>query len=78
MTTHSPAARDWIEEALCDLPKVLTVKEALGVLRMSSRNLYRLVQLGRIHAVRPSEVGSSRLLIPRTSLESYLRALEVK
>jgi excisionase family DNA binding protein len=69
-------APDWITEALSDLPKILTAEEAVGALRTTRRNLSRLVASGRIHAVRPAEAGRSRLLIPRSSVEHFLRSLE--
>jgi len=75
-TTAPCAAADWVACALDGLPKILTSPEVQGVLRTSRRNLYRLVASGRIHAVRAAEGGSSRLLIPKTSLEKYLRALD--
>jgi excisionase family DNA binding protein len=78
MPTHTAVDPDWIADVLVDLPKVLTSKEAQKALRTSQRNLYRLVKAGRIHAVRGSESGSSRLLIPRASVEAYLRGLEVQ
>lgn len=68
---------DWITDVIAKLPTLLTVAEVTGVLRTSRRNLYRLTAAGRIHTLRASESGSSRLLIPRASLESYLRGIEV-
>lgn len=67
---------DWISDVVAKLPPILTAAEACNVLRTSRRNLSRLVASGRIHALRPSEGGSSKLLVPRASVESYLRALE--
>ncbi len=69
-------ALDWIDEAIADLPPILTVKEACSVLRTCNRNLRRMISAGRLHAVRPVESGSSRLLIPRASVERYLRSLD--
>lgn len=73
MTTH---AADWIDDAIAALPVILTAAEAMTLLRTSKRNLYRLVASGKLRAVRPTEAGSSRLLIPRASVESYLRRLD--
>jgi excisionase family DNA binding protein len=67
---------DWVGEALSGLPPMVTTSEATTLLRTSRRNLYRLVARGRLHAVRAAEAGSSPLLIPRSSLERYLRSLE--
>ncbi len=66
----------WIDEALAGLPPLLTAAEATTVLRTSRRNLHRLVMAGRIQALRATESGSSRVLIPRAALEKYLRSLE--
>lgn len=68
-------AVDWIDEALAGLPPILTVSEAMRVLRSSSRNLRRMVGDGRIQGLRSVDAGSSRVLIPRVSVERYLRAL---
>jgi excisionase family DNA binding protein len=38
----------------------------------------RLVREGRLHAVRRAKAGSSKILIPRASVEKYLRSLEVE
>jgi excisionase family DNA binding protein len=74
-TAHS-ATQDWIGEVVADLKPLATVKEAIVVLRTSRRNIYRLIAAGKIHAVRPAEEGSSPYLIPRASIEKYLRSLE--
>lgn len=66
----------WITEALADLPPIVTVEEAADVIRTTRRNLYRMVAAGRLHAVKAAEGGSGRLLIPRASLEKYLRRLD--
>jgi excisionase family DNA binding protein len=46
-----------------------------AVLRCSRRSGYRLADSGRIHALRATDAGSSRLLIPRDALARYLRTL---
>lgn len=66
---------DWISEATKDLPAITTAAEAAKVLRTSPRNLRRMVVDGRIQAIRERESGSSRVLVPRASIESYLRGL---
>jgi excisionase family DNA binding protein len=67
----------WIVEMLEGLPPLLTTAEATTVLRMSRRHLYRLVAAGRLFRIRPNGSGSARLLIPRESVEAYLRSLYV-
>lgn len=68
----------WINEALKDLPAILRVKEVQSVLRCTSRHVYRLVETGRIHAVRARDAGSSRVLVPKTSLADYLRSIDTE
>lgn len=76
MTTPTAAnGPDWIDETLAGYPPLLTVQEAMGVIRTSRRNFSRLLADGRIKSVRAAEGGSSRHLIPRSELARYLRAL---
>ena len=76
MRTHETVKpTDWITEALKDAPAILTVPEACAILRCGRRNLYRLTAAGRLHGVRAHDAGSSRVLIPRASLEAYLRGM---
>jgi len=67
---------DWITEALRGASALLTTPEACAILRCGRRNLYRLTASGRLKGVRAHDSGSSRLLIPRASMEAYLRGLE--
>lgn len=69
---------DWVDDVIAGLKPIVTVKEAIGVLRTSRRNFYRLVTAGRIKAVRSTETGSSPHLIPRTEIARYLRSLDVR
>ena len=66
---------DWVSEAVSHLPPIATANEVATVLRCSSRHVRRLVSIGRITGVHGAEGGSSRLLVPRASIESYLRGL---
>lgn len=66
---------DWVDEALASTPPLLTVLEAVVLLRMSRRHFYRLLAAGRIKAFRASESGSSRHLVPKTEIARYLRTL---
>lgn len=79
MRTHeSLKPADWITEALRDAPAILTVPEACAILRCGRRNLYRLTAAGRLQGVRAHDSGSARVLIPRASVEHYLRSLVVQ
>ncbi len=69
---------DWVAEALAGLPALLTVQEAMPVIRTSRRQFYRLVASGKIHAIKATEAQPGRLLIPRGSLEKYLRSLDAR
>ncbi len=68
---------DWITEAVSSLPVLSTAKETADTLRMSQRQLRRLIVAERIPAIRGREGGSSRVLVPRASIEKYLRSLSV-
>jgi excisionase family DNA binding protein len=68
---------DWISETVQTLAPLATAKEAAAVLRMSQRQLRRLIIADRIPAIRGRESGSSRVLVPRASIEKYLRSLVV-
>lgn len=69
-------ATDWVETILADLPPLVTVDEAMTALRCSRRSLYRLTSGGRLLALRQEHAGSSKLLIPKTSIAAYLRSLQ--
>jgi len=69
---------DWIDDALAQVGPLLTAPEAGAVLRTSKQSVRRLVRAGRLQAVRLAETGSSKILIPRASIEKYLRSLEVE
>ena len=73
MPTPQPT---WITETIEPLPMLLTTAEAARALRMSTRNLRRLYNAGRIKTVRSCETGSSRVLVPRAAIAAYLRTLE--
>ena len=66
---------DWISEVVATLQPICTATEAAAVLRTSPRNLRRMVSLGRIEGYHPAEGGSSRLMVPRVSIEKYLRGV---
>lgn len=66
-------ADDWIADIIAGLAPLVTASEAATALRTSTRTLRRMVVDGRIGALRAKEAGSSRVLIPRCEIESYLR-----
>ena len=68
--------KDWISELTADLPPLITTDEAAKLLRTTRRNIYRQIELGRLHSVQQAHGGSSRHLIPRTAVGQYLRSLE--
>jgi excisionase family DNA binding protein len=65
-----------VSEAVADLRPLATVEETAKVLRVCTRQVRRLTVAGRLHAVRAAHGGSSRLLVPRASIEKYLRSLD--
>ncbi len=74
-TQETVKTPNWIVEALAGLPPILTTDEVCRVLRCTRRHLYRMQASGLIPGVRAKESGSSRVLVPRSSLEGYLRSL---
>jgi len=65
----------WVADAMT-AGGMLTVKEACDLLRKSRRTLYRLIDAGRLQAIKQGVAGSSRLLILRSSIASYLESLD--
>lgn len=59
-------------ELVAHLPTLCTVDEAAAVARTSTRNVRRWIRSGRLTAVRLVPGGSSRVLVPRSSIESLL------
>lgn len=72
----SPIERDWIRDTVGQLPRLATVFEIAQTLRMSARNVHRLVARGRLLAVRTGMGGSSRVLVPRAELVRFLSTLQ--
>jgi excisionase family DNA binding protein len=70
--TNQPA---WIDDTIRDLPTLLLVPEAAGVLRMSTRSVRRLMADGSLRSHRARQAGSARALIPRTEIARYLSTL---
>lgn len=70
------STNDWIAESIAELPPLVTKQEAAKTLRVSCRTIARLVARGHLRVLQHSTGGSSRVLIPRPSLEAYLRSLE--
>jgi excisionase family DNA binding protein len=75
MTDHHAPTGDWVAAATADLPPLCTVPEVSDLLRSSRRTIYRLIDGGHLDAVRARDAGSSAYLIPRTSVDAYLRRL---
>ena len=76
MSVATKIEKDWVEETIEHLPMLLTIAETARVLRMSERQVWRLASAGRLMMVNKGGKGSSRV-VPRGSLERYLRSLEV-
>lgn len=66
---------NWIADVLATLPALATAKEASAALRTTPRNLRRLIVSGRLTAVHATSRATSRVLVPRAAIESYLRGL---
>ena len=83
------AVRDEVREALAELraeieaakravagelPALVTIAEARTLLRCSDRHVRRLVATGALRSMRNVKAGSSRVLIPRESVQAFLVA----
>ena len=64
---------DMIDAIIADLPALVIAEEATQVLRCSDRHLRRLIRSGALRAIKHTESGGSRVLIPRAALADYLR-----
>jgi excisionase family DNA binding protein len=71
-----PFQGDWIQDIVGDLPRLATVTETAKTLRMSARNVRRLVARGQLAVVRTGVGGSSRVLVARAEIARFLLALE--
>jgi excisionase family DNA binding protein len=66
---------DWISDVTQGLPGLLLISEAAAALRMSPRSIRRMIRAGSLRAVRATESGSARVLIPRAEISRYLSSL---
>lgn len=64
-----------IDEVNATLPLFVTSSEARALLRISERQLYRLLAERKLEAIRHVPRGSSRLMIPRQSVVQYLESI---
>jgi excisionase family DNA binding protein len=63
--------RDWADDAVADLPSLCTSGEAAKFLRVSVRQLYRYLSVGKLLSLQHNKGG--QVLIPRGELAKYLR-----
>lgn len=70
-SASAPSA-SWIDEAIRDLPPILTLAETAKALRMSVRHLRRVVDSGRLRTLRATEATTARVLVPRAEVGRYL------
>lgn len=78
LTPQPNQPRAAVSPATAPIAELLTIAETARMLRMSDRNLRRLIARGRIKAMRARQTGSSRVLIPREEIERYLRSLRAE
>lgn len=73
-----PLATNWIDDVVTGLPTLVSISESAKALRMSARNVSRLLARGHLRAVRTGiGGGSSRVLIARAEIARFLRGLEM-
>jgi excisionase family DNA binding protein len=61
-----------LEAERAPLPEHLTAREAATLLRCSDRKVRRLIATGLLPKAKLANGGSSRVLIPRAALESFI------
>jgi hypothetical protein len=64
---------DWIDEFVQTLPLTLGVPELMRILGRKERTIYRYIHAGLIETDRVYLSGSSPHIIPRWSVEKFLR-----
>ncbi len=76
--TNTPELAAWVREALEGLPAIVTIAEAARVLRMSGRNVRRLIAVGRIQSLKVcTGPGAGRVLFARSEVARFLESLAV-
>ncbi|MDF3069190.1 MAG: Helix-turn-helix domain [Polyangiaceae bacterium] len=63
--------KDWADQAVAELPALCTSGEAAAFLRVSVRQLYRYLSVGKLPSLQHDK--GSQVLIPRIALAKYLR-----
>ena len=66
-------APDLAAEVVAALPPLATTEETAACLRVSLRTLRRRIADGHFRTIRDQDAGGSRVLIPRTEVERYIR-----
>lgn len=69
------ASPPWVAEMIT-AGGALTVGEFALRIRKSERTVHRMINDGRVHAVKQGSADSSTWLIPRSSVEAYLASLD--
>ncbi len=67
---------DDVADTTAELPGVLTLREAAGLLRVSERTVRRWINSGRLGAGRTTAGRGGKLLIARAAIERILRGGE--
>ncbi len=65
----------WLADVLANVRPISTIEEASALLRISTRNLRRLISLGRLHPLKVAEGGASRVLFARAELGRFLETM---
>lgn len=72
----APLHPAWVSDVLTDVAPILTLLEVAKLLRMSERNVRRLVSIGRIHSIKVSSgPGASRVLFARGEIARLLEEM---
>lgn len=68
------AVPDYLSELARELPLTLSAAEAADVLRVSERQLRRMIRAGELVAYRRTGSGSSRIVVPRLEVLRHMAA----
>jgi excisionase family DNA binding protein len=72
MKSNNEHLPDWALDAVSQLPALVPIKQAAGLLSVSVRTTRRWIRSERLLALRTSLSGSGRVLIPRLEIARFL------
>ena len=74
--TSSHIMPEWVTDALREAPPILTKREVSTLVRLSGRQISRLMASGKLIPLRTTDAGSSRVLFARGEVARFLESIE--